>query len=193
MPISSPSTIELNTTWVSRGRRAICRDARSTAATLSKRRAAASIRCPPCSWIRPVLCSKPRRASWAITRFRRRARSSRARTRGARPAPIAASARRSAAMSARSRPSSSRSCPKPIEPATSESSPARCAIASTATTAGGSPVSRITGRTARRIPLKPTSSFLLRSSTTTCACCCCRRPRSSRTASPIRAATWAST
>src|SRR5262249_46679011 len=61
-------------------------------------------------------CSK---RSSAITRSRRRARSSRSPITIGRPAPIAASARRSAATSAPSRASSSPSCPRPTRPATS--------------------------------------------------------------------------
>lgn len=55
----------------------------------------------------------------AITRSRRRARSSRSPITIGPPAPIAASARRSAVTSAPSRASSSPSCPRPTQPATS--------------------------------------------------------------------------
>src|SRR6266511_3922587 len=41
---------------------------RSTAATCSKRRAVATTRCRRCAWTRAPSCSKPRRASSAITR-----------------------------------------------------------------------------------------------------------------------------
>ena len=78
-----------------------------------------AIPCRRCAWTRAPSCSKPRRASSAITRSRRRARSSRSPITIGPPAPIAASARRSAATSAPSRPSTSPSCPRPMRPATS--------------------------------------------------------------------------
>ena len=131
--------------------------------------------------------------SSAITRSRRRARSSRSPTRAGRAAPIAASARRSAATSARNRRSWSPSCPRPTPPATSSSSPAPCATASTATTAGARPACRITAPTAPTTRSRRRSSSSRPSSTTTRGCCCCRRPTNSPTASPIRAAISAST
>ena len=80
------------------------------------------------------------------TRSRRRAPSSRSPTRTGRAAPIAASARRSAATSAPSRSSWSPSCRRPTPPAISSWSPAPCATASTATTAG---------KRDRRVVLRP--------------------------------------
>ena len=95
----------------------------------------ANIRCRRCWSISRRFCSRPAPRSSAIIRSRRRAPSSRSPTRAGRAAPIAASARRSAATSAPNRPSWSPSCRRPTPPAISSSSPAPCAIASTATIA----------------------------------------------------------
>ncbi len=78
-------------------------------------------------------CSRLAPRSSAFTRSRRRARSCRSPTTTGRAAPIAASARRSAATSAPNRRSWSPNCRRPTPPAISSSSPAPCAIASTAT------------------------------------------------------------
>ena len=86
----------------------------------SKRRAGASIRCRHCATINRASSFGLPPANSAITRFRRRARSSRRIIRGGPAAPIAAFARPSAAMSGRNRASSSPSCPRPTRPGISD-------------------------------------------------------------------------
>ena len=93
---------------------------RSTAATCSKRRAAATIRCRRCGRISPACLFDAAAQQARLSPVLDAARDPLAAlsTTG-RAAPIAASARRSAATSARSRASSSPSCRRPTRPAIS--------------------------------------------------------------------------